>query len=185
MYQKIVDSRQRYTMMCLFDSFLAALETHPVSDITVSQICENAGISRKTFYKYYSDQFGLLLAMQDDLFVGFQETLQNLPVNVFDITPELIRFANENRVLLKAAFENRGTDNFIDRVIDYLYDAYHVAWEGLNPKMSKKDVEFLFYYVTSGLVGIIRHWLFENPDMTPDEVIEQSNYLITLSTPEN
>jgi len=170
-------------MMCLFDSLVKALETNPISEITVSQICEDAGISRKTFYKYFSDQFGLLVAMQDDLFIGFQEKLETLPPNVFDITPELVRFADEHRVLLMAAFENRGGGNFIDRVIDYLFEAYHDTWEQLNPKMSTKDVEFLFYYVTSGLVGIIRHWLFENPEMSTDEVIARTDFLMKLSTP--
>lgn len=183
MYSKPKDSRQRYTKMCLFDSFLEALEKKSVSDITVSEVSDNAGISRKTFYKYYSDQFAILLAMQDDLFIGFQEELKTLPPNVFDITPALIRFTEKHRVLLKAAFENRGEGNFIDRVVDYLYGAYHEEWERQNPQMSEKDVEFLFYYVVSGLVGIIRHWLFVDPDMAADEVIARTDYLMKLSTP--
>ena len=51
MYIEPKDSRQRYTKQCLFDSFSRALECKPVSEITVSEICDDAGISRKTFYK--------------------------------------------------------------------------------------------------------------------------------------
>jgi len=183
MYVEPKDSRQRYTKQCLFTSFLAVLETKSVSSTTVSEICEDAGISRKTFYKYYSDQFALLLAMQDDLFVGFQKELEALPANVFDITPALIKFTEQHRVLLKAVFENRGEGNFIDKVVDYLYGAYHTEWEKQNPQFSAKDVEFLFYYVTSGLVGIIRHWLFETPNMPAEEVIARADFLMHLSTP--
>ena len=183
MYDEPKDSRQRYTKQCLFDSFLRALETKPVSAITVSDISDDAGISRKTFYKYYNDQFALLVAMQDDLFVGFEAELNNLPANVFDIAPALIKFADRHKVLLKAVFENRGEGNFIDKVVDYLYASYHEAWEKENAQLSKKDVEYLFYYVASGLVGIIRHWLFEDPDMRADEVIMRADFLMKLSTP--
>lgn len=183
MYVEPKDSRQRYTKHCLFDSFLRVLETKPVSAITVSEISDGAGVSRKTFYKYYSDQFALLVAMQEDLFVGFEGELQHLPPNIFDIVPALIRFSEQHRVLLKAVYENRGAGNFFDRVYDYLYDAYHEEWERLNPHWTKKNVEFLFAYVVSGLIGIIRLWLFDEPDMDTEEVIKQADYLMRLTTP--
>ena len=183
MYIEPKDSRRRYTKQCLFDSFLQALEIKPVSEITVSEICDQAGISRKTFYKYYSDQFALLLAMQDDLFAGFERYVEQLPPNVFDMAPALVSFASDHRVIIRSAFENRGDGNFIDRVIAYLYHAYHDDWERANPHMSQQDVTFLFHYVVSGLVGIIRLWLFEEPDLTADEVAKKADYLMRLSTP--
>jgi len=184
MFEKPRDSRQRYTKLCLFDSFLYALETKPVSAITVSEISADAGVSRKTFYKYYSDQFALLLAMQDDLFTGFENELKDLPQDIFAIVPALIRFSERHRVLLRAVYENRGEGNFIDRVVNHLYTAYHIVWEEQNPELTKKDVEFLFYYVVSGLVGIIGHWLFNEPNMPANEVIKQAGYLMHLTTPQ-
>ena len=185
MYIEPKDSRQRYTKQCLFDSLLHALEQKPVSDITVSEICEEAGISRKTFYKYYSDQFALLLAMQDDLFAGFERYVEKLPHNVFDMVPALMAFASEHRVLVRAAFENRGQGNFIDRVIAYLYDAYHSDWERANPNLPKQDVTFLFHFVASGLVGIIRLWLFEEPELSAEEVAKKADFLLRMASPKS
>lgn len=185
MYIEPKDSRQRYTKQCLFDSFSRALECKPVSEITVSEICDDACISRKTFYKYYSDQFALLLAMQDDLFAGFERYVEQLPANVFDMAPALIAFASDHRVLIRAAFQNRGEGNFIDRVISFLYEAYHADWESANPHMAEQDVEFLFHYVASGLVGIIRLWLFDEPELSIDEVVEKAHYLMRLTTPKS
>ena len=183
MFVKPKDSRQRYTKECLFNAFIDALESKPVSAITVTEISQAAGVSRKTFYKYYSDQFALLVAMQDDLFIGFEEELQNLEPDIFAIVPALISFVAEHRILIKSVYENRGEGNFIDRVVSFLFDAYHLIWEQQNPHLSKRDVEFLFFYVVSGIVGIIGHWLFDEPDMAPTEVIEQANFLLALTTP--
>ena len=177
------DSRLRYTKECLYESFMHFLEEKPVSDITVSEICDRAGISRKTFYKYYPDQFGLLASMQNDLFDRYREQLESRPADVREITPVLIRFADENRTLVKAVFANRGAGNFIDRMVDDLWATYHHDWEQANPDMEAIEVEYLFYYIVSGMVGIVRHWLCEHPEMDAAHVSERANLLLDLTDP--
>lgn len=179
----IRDSRLRYTRQCLYDSFLVLLEAKPVSAITVVEICEGAGVSRKTFYKYYSDPYALLVAMQDDLFGEYKEALSESVPNVYDIAPLLIRFVDGHRVLVRAVFENRGEGNFVDRVLDDMFATYHGDWEQANPEMTAQDVEFLFHYVVSGLVGVVRHWLFDRPDMDVEAVCAYAARLMTLSDP--
>ncbi|MCL2888789.1 MAG: TetR/AcrR family transcriptional regulator [Eggerthellaceae bacterium] len=183
MYITPKDSRQRYTKACLTEAFLSALETKPVSAVSVSSICEAAGISRKTFYKYYSDQFALLQALQEDLFIGFAEELKALPANIFDITPALIAFIGKHRVLVRVAFENWSAEGFIDRIIRHLYQSYHSDWEAANPQMTRKEVAYLFQYVVVGLIGVIRFWLIDAPETPPDEVVASADYLMRLTTP--
>ena len=177
------DSRLRYTKECLYASFLERLAEKPVSDITVIEICERAGVSRKTFYKYYSDPFALLSAMQDDLFEDYRDRLEGEPADVSALMPVLIRFVDENRVLVKAAFANRGQGNFVDRVLDDLFATYRKAWEKANPALSANDVEFLFYFAVSGLFGIVRHWLFEKPDLPASAIIAQAAALMYVADP--
>ena len=177
------DSRLRYTKECIYRSFLELVAEKAVSDITVIELCERAGVSRKTFYKYYSDQFGLLQGMQEDLFADYRDRLESMPASVFAITPELIRFVDENRVLMKAIFANRGEGNFVDRMLDDLYATYAPAWREANPAMGAGEVESLFYYVVSGLFGLVRHWLFDQPQRSAEELIADADYLMRLSTP--
>ena len=183
MYVEPKDSRQRCTKERLFASFERALQSKAVSDITVSEVCSDAGISRKTFYKYYSDPFALLLAMQDDLFAGLAQRLAKLPPDVYVISSDIIDFVAEHRVVAKAVFENRGEGNLIDRVLAYLHATYHDSWEQANPGMPEQAVEFLFHYVTSGWVGIVRLWLFQHPDLDVGEVKAQAESLLKLTTP--
>ena len=177
------DSRLRYTKECLYSSFLELLAEKPVNDITVIEVCERAGVSRKTFYKYYSDQFALLVAMQDDLFEDYRHQLEGQPAEVSQIMPVLIRFVDENRVLVRAAFANQGEGNFVNRVLDDLYATYCTDWEQANPALSESDVEFLFYFAVSGLFGIVRHWLFEHPELSADTVVEQAAALMHVADP--
>jgi len=177
------DSRKRYTKECLYKSFLELLSQKPVSDITVIEICERAGVSRKTFYKYYADQFALLAGMQDDLICDYRDSLAGTRANIFDIAPALIRFADKNRTLVKAIFANRSDGNAIDRIQDDLFQTYREAWEQANPTMAPADVEALFYFVVSGLVGLVRHWLYDHPETSVETVIGQADALMRLADP--
>ncbi len=103
--------------------------------------------------------------------------------NVYDIAPALIRFVGEHRVLMRAVFANRGEGNFVDRVLDDLFAAYRSDWERANPDMSAQDVEFLFHYVVSGLIGIVRHWLFDRPALEVETVCTHAAQLMALSDP--
>ena len=49
--------------------------------------------------------------------------------------------------------------------------------------MSKQDVEALFYFVVSGLVGLVRHWLCAQPDLDVETVITQADALMHLADP--
>lgn len=177
------DSRLRYTKESLYKSFLQFLAEKPVNDITVIEVCERAGISRKTFYKYYSDQFALLVAMENDLFEDYRALLSDAPAEIETITPKLVHFVDENRVLVKAAFANRGEGNFVDRVLDDLFTMYRTSWEEANPQLSPRDVEFLFHFVVSGLFGIVRHWLFEKPELSCEDVTKQAAVLMHVADP--
>ena len=177
------DSRLRYTKESLYASFLEFLAEKPLSEITVIQICDRAGVSRKTFYKYYTDPFALLRAMQDEMFEEYREALQGEPSDVSHIMPVLFHFVDEHRVLMRATLENRGEGNFVDRVLDDLFASYHEEWERANPLMSTEDVEFLFYFAVSGLFGIVRHWLFDRPELSADEVIAQAEALMHVADP--
>lgn len=177
------DARLRKTKESLYESFLELLASKPVNSITVIEICDRAGVSRKTFYKYYSDQFALLRAMQDDLFQEYRERLEGRPAEIQRIMPMLIRFVDENRVLVRAAFANQGEGNFVDKVLADLFATYRDAWEAVNPKLSADDVEFLFFFAVSGLFGLVKHWLFERPELTADKVIGQAEALMHVADP--
>ena len=175
--------RLRQTKESIYASFLEFLAEKPVSDITVIEICDRAGVSRKTFYKYYTDQFDLLRGMQDDLFEDYRDRVAGKTPEASLIAPILIRFVDANRMLVKAVFENRGEGNFVDRMLDDLYERYRPAWEAANPAMSPEDVEFLFYFVVSGLFGIVRRWLFDRPNLPVDNVIAQAADMMRVADP--
>ena len=56
------DLRVRKTKKALFDAFIKLLSQKPFDEITVNELCDEAGVRRATFYKHYSDKFDFLTA---------------------------------------------------------------------------------------------------------------------------
>ncbi|MBQ1531166.1 MAG: TetR/AcrR family transcriptional regulator [Solobacterium sp.] len=51
---------ENYARQAMIISFLSLLERFPFEEITILEICEEAGISRRTFYLYYSSRYDVL-----------------------------------------------------------------------------------------------------------------------------
>jgi len=51
---------ENYARQAMIISFLNLLENRPFEEITIMEICETAGISRRTFYLYYSSKYDIL-----------------------------------------------------------------------------------------------------------------------------
>lgn len=60
------DPRALRTRKALVDAVLRLLNDHEVSDLNVSQIVKEAGVSRQVFYQHFADRDALILAAAAD-----------------------------------------------------------------------------------------------------------------------
>lgn len=52
--------RRQTARELLVDSFKELGRAHPLSEVTVQRIAENAGLSKRTFYNYFADKYDLI-----------------------------------------------------------------------------------------------------------------------------
>ncbi len=48
----------------ILNGFILLLERKPIDQITVTEICEQAGVSKRSFYNYFCDKFDVILKVQ-------------------------------------------------------------------------------------------------------------------------
>lgn len=69
--------RAKQTKETILEAFLSLMTEKPVREITVSEICERAGLNRTTFYKHYRSTEDILGEMErkwlEDLTALFEE----------------------------------------------------------------------------------------------------------------
>ena len=63
------NQRVRITKMLLKDALTKLLYEKKIEKVTVSELCEAAGVNRSTFYKHYGSQFDVLDDIEKDFFM--------------------------------------------------------------------------------------------------------------------
>ena len=146
------------TKQALADSLKQLLTKKSFSKITVTEIVENCGFNRKTFYYHFEDIYSLLRWMLE------QDLLSVVDSNELTSDPEkVIRFAlhyiKQNRQLLTCVINELGHDE----LRNFLYDDFSAPIRLVIQKAETETGrtlddayrEHLTSFYTSGMTGMI------------------------------
>ena len=146
------------TKQALADSLKQLLVKKSFSKITVTEIVENCGFNRKTFYYHFEDIYSLLRWMLE------QDLLSVVDSNELTSDPEkVIRFAlhyiKQNRQLLTCVLNELGHDE----LRNFLYDDFSAPIRLIIQKAETETGrtlddayrEHLTSFYTSGMTGMI------------------------------
>lgn len=161
-------------------ALLAALvrqlaEGGDLSRITVAQLTESAGLTRRTFYTHYRDIPDFVEHVEEELLaqIGARisriaaSTLPELYRSIDELEPapgsvELLRYLRDNGELIGSLLGPGGDPAFIKKLIDLARDAVAERMQtGIFPGALGA---FFDYYLSSAVtaeVGMVQRW-FEN-----------------------
>ena len=147
--------RQRQLETCLQE----LMTTEDYANITISQICDRAGISRKSFYRYFSSKEGCLYALIDH--AVFDGAAYYLPEHPSHHTNRLIyeRFFSywkEKAPLLDVLERNSMSLLLADRMLAYTVQEEH-EFRYLFRELAAESTERSIFYI-SGIVGLVLSW---------------------------
>lgn len=166
------------------------IDEKPFQNITVSEICNLAGVNRSTFYSHYQNTVELLqethIKYMSDFFKNFdikKEDISSLPVEdlVSDkfIIPYL-KFIKENKKIHKIYINNLSLFN--------TNDFYNLLLENLwIPACKKKGItdktiiNYMSKYYLNGMTSIVNEWVNNNCE---DDIILICEIIILCVRPE-
>jgi len=174
--KQLKDSRKtQYTKMVLRDSLMELLQKKPISKITIKELCEKADINRTTFYNHYLDHYDLLKKIEDEALALAKEIINDLQnksdrseiLPFIEGTIETIAQNNYIGVLMS----ERGDIAFQNRLCSTMYS--HPGMQKLiYSDGNENNDEWYKTYVIFGMIGVIRHWLKNNMNISYKELAE-------------
>ncbi len=167
------ESKYFNTAVCMDIAFLELLEVKDFEYITVTEICDRAGVNRSTFYLHYETiadllnesveyinrQFSSYFTNESKLDV---ENIATADMNeLYLITPKylfpFLQYVKDHRKLFKTVMEKSsilGSDkqmrDIFRTVFSPIMDRY---------KISERKKPFLLSFTIDGIIGIIKVWL--------------------------
>lgn len=110
----------------LEEGFLAAISTQRYDQLSVSDLCTQMDIPRKSFYRYFSSKEGALHALIDHILMDFESYCVFAPNQNRSLHRDLSRFFEfwqHQNLLLEALEKNDLAGLLIRRSIDYALSA--------------------------------------------------------------
>lgn len=148
---KKVDRRIRKTQAAIETSFKKLLqEKASLDEISVKMICDEADITRKTFYVHYADKSALVMAFMDNSFAKLKLTCRELNEKQIQAKIDLwINYFIENKVFFKKLLKSHDSFQFRKKFNDFT--KAQLLFEMVNK--NEVEVDFICY----GIDGIIEN----------------------------
>ncbi len=148
------------TKAALSGALKRLLQTKTLDDITIGELTQATGVSRKTFYYHFQDIYGLLAGtISEDARMMLAELDLEKPWE--DELSRIIDHLDANRALILNAYHSV-SHTVVERELTALFQPmidYLLAHEPGYEKMPRDDAEFLRTLYTCGVVGIALHWI--------------------------
>ncbi len=152
----------------------------PYEKIAVGNLCEHLQISRKTFYRYFSNKEEALQSLVDDtlLEIGTYTPPVQIPVNDL-FQEEMVRFFyywSANRQVLQMFLENSLIEALFFRAIHIALTEMDIFRKKLAAQDAKAQESITSYYV-GGLLTMLLSWLANGFTETPEQMAQRVVFL--------
>ena len=143
----------------LEESLLELIEDTPYHAITISQICDQVGISRKSFYRYFDSKDGCLFALLDHTIMdstGYYMPEGSLDFTSVDFCVRNCEYWQKQTPLLDALEKNGLSLHLLQRMVRYILveEPAYAHYMGIP---QDDVIEHIVYHV-GGLMGLILTW---------------------------
>ena len=185
------ESKYFNTAKLMNEALTVLLEKKEYEFITIKEICALAGVNRSTFYLHYETIDGLLKETLENCLKSFYESFDEIYINKenklndkFFLTDEYFNgyldFIRKNKKLFYLICQKPEIfDSF--NIYDKMYkDIFVPAMNKYN--VDKKIQEYIAFYYTSGIMSIIKMWLYKGCLLSNEELIDIINYCIDAKT---
>lgn len=166
------------TKNAILQSFTSLLSKKALDDITIGEITENVGLSRKTFYYHFVDINDLILWLFRQQIKSALETSdaeQNRQVGLTMYLQEI----EKRKTLFAAIFNSKYSkvlrNGFMDITQQSLAQVMHNV-----PKVSDIDNEVLYRMFAIAFVSVVENWVCGRIDLTVEEFTDYINRLIAI-----
>lgn len=160
---------------------LKLLSSSPYPDISVKDICMEAGIPRRTFYHYFENKEDVLNSIIEDLmqqcFLEVMYELRSGPVNMKESFVRIFRFwEGDNRTKLDALICN-GLES---RLMTWSLQFIRAERIGIlsNSNLDPKLVEIGLMVGTTDFFTLLFYWSREGYRETPEQMAEYAIWVL-------
>lgn len=143
-------------------ALLSLLSTKSIFDIKVTELCEEAGYNRTTFYKHYSIPEDVLSEIEFEEYMNFEVYISNIDLNGSVNTLEpLLMYIKDNSGVFEILFANK-EKQFGKKVMNLVLSTFKEGIEKFDRPALKPYINEL---IIDSSLSIILQWIANDFDL--------------------
>jgi AcrR family transcriptional regulator len=140
------------------------------ADVTISEVCAKAGLTRKTFYRDFDS---LDDVVDFAVYARMKEYISNpAPVSFRDYTLQFFNFCAQRKEVL-ALFEKQHIySRFVNSLCSYLGESNYLKNLALNAGLNAENRNYFWRSLVYGECAFIEVWIQRGFKETPEELAD-------------
>lgn len=152
-----MNQRIMLTKKLLKNSLTDMLQTQNIYQVSIRELCQNAGINRSTFYKYYGSQFDLLTEMEQDLLASVDQMLAMQKDYSKNVIEQILMYLEQNIDFIRLLINSNVDPEFPKKMFS-LPPIQRMINE-LLASLPENESEYFHRFLLFGSYEIIRTWI--------------------------
>jgi len=153
----------------LCDALLELLQEKPYNSITITEICDKAGLVRKTFYRHFTSKESVLVAVIDLMFQEFFEYISDNNIGPDQMPLAYFTYWEQHNVFLHILIQNQLFGLLNDQYVLYLEAMEHII--GTKHEYQREiEKEYMRTMMAAGLWSILKKWIIRGCTESKEEM---------------
>lgn len=173
---KKTDVRVQRTYALLMNAMMELMREKDFENLSVSEICDKAGVHRATFYKHFDDKLEFIRYCFQNQLAGLEidglikdPTPENLRDGIMYCVNEIFKFVDKNIALLEPICSEKYYmtlgSSFFSALNSFCYEKFNYAIQAPG-----HQVEILSNFYSSALIGVIRWYVIGKGECPKDDI---------------
>ncbi len=158
-------SNSNITKQAYASSLRELMKVVPFEKITVAQICEKCGLTRKSFYYHFKDKYDLVTWIFDQELIKIVKEMRTSE----EFVGLLCNYLYTNKEFYTILLRVEGQNSFSEHLEEVLLPLVQ-SW--LEKSFEEEEVHPLYVdFIADGFVNSVKRWLLERDSITPEEFV--------------
>ena len=165
---KKTDQRSRYTQFTIRKSLLTLLTKKTLKEITVSELCKTAQITRGTFYNHFFDVFDVYDSIEQEFIDQLKERVESTDVTHLDskFIFEIVQLIYDNYDLISTLVGDFKDTMLFEKVYEFAREKYISEFVAKCPNIPAEKIKMVFTYIVNGSMGLLIEWIESGMEKT-------------------
>jgi AcrR family transcriptional regulator len=161
------------TRKALYDAFFKLLSERPYKKITVSDVTQECGINRMTFYYHFKDLNNLVERAFEDNFSKILRSSQNKG-DWAECYLQIFLMVQEKKEFVKKLYPEFDIKKFVSFLFPLAFQLSNEAIsERVGDRLSEKTKNRLVHPIACCMVGTFLEWLEKDMQDDPHELVKE------------